>query len=268
MSRSVNTPEPQDIRLAFDQAADTYDNVRPGYPGPMFDDLFELIVPRPEIVEVGPGTGQATKSLLNRGARVHAIELGPSMAGLLVSQYRSPSLKVTVGDFEKVSIAPRSSDVVFSATAYHWVSRQAQTDLPASILRKGGVVAIVDLTQVSSPDDMGFFAAAKPIYERNQQGRGGPDAPSRDGVEPAICSVLRSDVRFKQVEVRSYDWNQTYDSAQYRKLMLSYSGTQMMSQPDRGPLLDDITHLIRDDYNNLVTRPLVVTLTTAVQMTG
>jgi 16S rRNA A1518/A1519 N6-dimethyltransferase RsmA/KsgA/DIM1 with predicted DNA glycosylase/AP lyase activity len=30
----------------------------------------------PEVLEVGPGTGQATRDLLARGAVVHAVEIG------------------------------------------------------------------------------------------------------------------------------------------------------------------------------------------------
>ena len=48
-------------------------------------------------------------------------------------------------------------DAVFSATAYHWVTPAAQLDRPATILKPGGVMAIVDLNQVDSPDDDGFF---------------------------------------------------------------------------------------------------------------
>ncbi len=46
-------------------------------------------------------------------------------------------------------------------------------------------------------------------------------------------------------------------------LMLSYTGTQMMLDADREGLLDDIETFIRNDFDGVVTRPLVVTLTTA-----
>jgi hypothetical protein len=45
--------------------------------------------------------------------------------------------------------------------------------------------------------------------------------------------------------------------------MLSYSGTQMMQESDRVGLLDDMETFIRNDFGGIVTRPLVVTLTTA-----
>jgi SAM-dependent methyltransferase len=255
---------PDDVRLAFNEAAEIYDRVRPSYPADLFDALFQMLPSQPEIVEVGPGTGQATKHLLTRGASVLAIEIGPAMAAKLRSNLPSDQLRICVGDFEVMEIVAGGADVLFSATAYHWISREAQTDRPAAILRKGGLVAIIDLIQVDSAGDSSFFTAAQPIYERYGQGHTGPPAPSRGSVDPAIRAVLDADRRFDSVAVSTYDWDQTYSASDYRNLMLSYSGTQMMNESDRVGLLDDMESFIRSDFDGVVTRPLVVTLTTAV----
>ncbi len=252
-----------DIRLSFNEAAETYDGVRPSYPADLFDALFQMLPSRPDIVEVGPGTGQATKDLLARGASVLAVEIGPAMAAKLRSNLPSHRLRVVVGDFEVMELVPGEADAVFSATAYHWISQEAQTDCPAAILRSGGLVAIVDLIQVDSPEDAGFFAASQPIYERHGQGHTGPPAPTRGNVDPAIRALLDADRRFDSIAVRRYDWDQTYSASDYRNLMLSYSGTQMMKDSDRVGLLDDMESFIRSDFAGVVTRPLVVTLTTA-----
>jgi SAM-dependent methyltransferase len=254
---------PDDIRLSFNEAPDIYDKVRPSYPAELFDALFQMLPSQPEIVEVGPGTGQATKDLLARGGSVLAIEIGPATAAKLRSNLPSDRLRVAVGDFEVMEIAAGEADAVFSATAYHWISPRAQTDRPAAILRSEGLVAIVDLIQVDSPEDAGFFAAAQPIYERHGQGHSGPPAPNREAVDPKIRAALDEDHRFDCVDVRQYDWNQTYSASDYRNLMLSYSGTQMMEESDRVGLLDDMESFIRNDFGDVVTRPLVVTLTTA-----
>lgn len=177
---------PDDTRLSFDQVAELYDQARPSYPPELFDVVFEMLPEDPEIVEVGPGTGQATRDLFTRGASVHAIEIGPAMAAKLRANLPSDRLRITVGDFEDEPIAPASTDAVFSATAYHWISRRAQVDRPATVMRRAGVVAIVDLIQVDSPDDAGFFAASQPIYERYGQGHAGPPA------HPATESIRRS----------------------------------------------------------------------------
>src|ERR1700677_1315676 len=184
---------PDDIRFSFNEAAEIYDGVRPSYPADMFDTLLQMLPSQPEIVEVGPGTGQATKDLLARGASVLAIEIGPTTAAKLRSNLPSDRLRVGVGDFEVMEIAAGEADAVFFATAYHWISREAQTDRPAAILRRGGLVAIVDLIQVDSPEDAGFFAAAQPIYDRYGQGHSGPPAPTREGVDPKIRAVLDAD---------------------------------------------------------------------------
>jgi SAM-dependent methyltransferase len=257
------TVPPADPRLSFDPSAEIYDEIRPSYPAAVFDNLFELLPPRPNILEVGPGTGQATRDLLRRGAVVHAIEIGPAMAAKLRANLSSDALRVTVGDFERVVVPDRSMDAVFSATAYHWITLAAQLDRPATILKRGGVMAIVDLNQVNSPDDDGFFDAVQPIYERYGQGHIGPPAPERGSVNPAIRQSLSQDRRFVDVEVHSYDWNQTYTASGYRKLMLSYSRTQMMNPGDRNGLLDDIEAFIKKRFGGQITRPLVVTLTTA-----
>jgi SAM-dependent methyltransferase len=263
IGQNVKMGRPDDIRFSFNEAAEIYDGVRPSYPADMFAALFQMLPSQPEIVEVGPGTGQATRDLLARGASVLAIEIGPAMAAKLRSNLPSDRLDVIVDDFEVVDIVANTADAVFSATAYHWISRGAQTDRPAAILRSGGLMAIVDLIQVDSPDDAGFFAATQPIYERYGLGHAGPPAPTRGGADPVIRAVLEADRRFDSVAVRRYDWNQTYSASDYRNLTLSYSGSQMMDEYDRMGLLDDVESLIRNDFGGMVTRPLVVTLTTA-----
>ena len=170
---------------------------------------------------------------------------------------------MTIGDFEQIDIPDRSMDAVFSATAYHWLTPEAQLDRPATILKPGGVMAIVDLNQVDSPDDHGFFAAVSPVYERYGQGHKGPPAPERDSVDPPIRQSLNQDHRFVAVDVHSYDWNQTYTASAYRKLTLSYSGIQMMNPGERERLLDDVEKFIQERFSGQIVRPLVVTLTTA-----
>ena len=131
----------KDRRLTFNDVAQLYDDIRPSYPAPMFDELFRQLPPRPQVIEVGPGTGQATRDLLDRGARVHAIEISPAMAGILRANLPTEELDISVGDFDVLDIPAGSADMVFSATAYHWVSAKAQVDRPATLLRSGGTIA-------------------------------------------------------------------------------------------------------------------------------
>ena len=250
-------------RRSFDSVAAVYERIRPGYPPALFDDLFALLRQDPQVLEVGPGPGKATRDLLAHGAQVHAVEIGPALAETLRATLPSHQLTVEVGDFENVPVVATAFDCVFAASAYHWITPRAQLDRPAALLKPDGALAVVDLIQVDSSNDRGFFAAAQPIYTRHGQGHSGPPAPPRDAVEPPISLALNDDDRFTATQVLRYDWDQTYTSAEYRLLMESYSVTQMMPPSERRALLDDIESFVRDQFDNEVVRSLVVTLTTA-----
>lgn len=117
--------DPRQRRDIFDRVPDIYHRIRPGYPRALFDGLFAVLPPRARVLEVGPGTGQATRDLLARGADVHAVEIGPAMAEKLREVLPAEELRITVGDFERVPSDEASFDCVFSATAYHWPERSS-----------------------------------------------------------------------------------------------------------------------------------------------
>jgi ubiquinone/menaquinone biosynthesis C-methylase UbiE len=56
------------LRTIFDEAASLYDEVRPGYPEDLFDDVISLsgIPAGGRILEIGCGTGQVTVPVAKR----------------------------------------------------------------------------------------------------------------------------------------------------------------------------------------------------------
>ena len=240
-----------------------YNAIRPGYPPALFDELFAALPHDPLILEVGPGTGQATRDLLARGARVHAVELGPALAATLRRELPSERLEIEVGDFEQVPVAEAAYDAVFSASAYHWIDRSLQVDRPAALLKPGGIVAVVGLVQVDTPEDRGFFAAARPIYEGHGSPHEGPPILSRADVDTELRAALDADPRFDHVRLHRYDWDQTYSAADFRRLQETQSPTQLLPRDERIALLDELEAFAREEFDDRVTRPLVATLTIA-----
>ncbi|MBA3794479.1 MAG: methyltransferase domain-containing protein, partial [Rubrobacter sp.] len=78
------TGERDRLRSTFDGAAPLYDEVRPGYPEALFDDVASLsVIPsRGRILEIGCGTGQATVPLARRGYEILCVELGENLAAV------------------------------------------------------------------------------------------------------------------------------------------------------------------------------------------
>src|SRR5215211_3949093 len=112
------------LRTTFDEAASLYDEVRPGYPEELFDDVVSLsgIEPAGRILEIGCGTGQATVPLARRGYRILCVELGENLAAVARRNLEGyPRAEVRTGAFEDLALQEGAFDLAISATAFHWL---------------------------------------------------------------------------------------------------------------------------------------------------
>ncbi len=89
-----------------------------------------------------------------------------------------------------------------------------------------------------------------------------------DTVEPPIAARLDESPLYQSVEVHRFPWDQTYTAPQYRDLLWTYSGTQMMPEPSRSAMVDELVAVIDPEFGGTVTRPLCATLTLAVATEG
>src|SRR5690349_18496066 len=104
----------------FEAHAAAYDRGRPPYPAALWRRLtgLGLLKPGTRVVELGAGTGQATGSMLQAGARVTAVEPGPALAERLRRHW--PAAEVRVDTAEAVVLPPAAFDLAVAATAVHW----------------------------------------------------------------------------------------------------------------------------------------------------
>lgn len=58
-------------------------------------------------------------------------------------------------------------------------------------------------------------------------------------------------------------WDQTYTSAEYRTLLLTYSGTSSRPEPARTDMVGQLVAVVDNEFDGSLTRPLVATLTLA-----
>ena len=128
----------------FDTAVSNYDKMRPGYVDEIYQAIFKY-VPIDEnsnVVEVGSGSGQATLPVLKTGCKLTAVEYGENFSELLKSKFKAfPKFSVVTGKFEEVSLEEDAFDLVFSATAFHWVPEKEGYEKVYRMLKKGGAFA-------------------------------------------------------------------------------------------------------------------------------
>src|SRR5215210_8616693 len=238
------------LRTTFDEAASLYDEVRPGYPEELFDDVISLsgIEPRGRILEIGCGTGQATVPFARRGYRILCVELGENMATVARRNLEGyPNAEVRTGAFEDVSLQEGAFDLAISATAFHWLDPAAAYLKVARALRDGGSLALFWNVHVHSDASEGFFEAAQRIYEREAPEIVGPDdykGLPRPHEVPDRTEEIQETSLLGNITTRHYRWDVTYDSWGYLRVLSTYSGHRSLNADTRERLFRSIADLI------------------------
>jgi SAM-dependent methyltransferase len=253
------------LRTTFNEAAELYDRVRPGYPAALFDDLAGLapLGPGHRILEIGCGTGQATVPLARYGGRVVAVELGAEMASVARRNLDGqPAVEVVVAPFEDWPLPAEPFDVVFSATAFHWIDPSVRVAKAAAALRPGGVLATVNTIHAAGGTEA-FFVDVQDCYERHDPtAEPGLRLPAADDVGRDDRELVESG-RFAPAVFHHYQWEREYSTVEYRDLLLTYSGHRALPAPARAALLACITDLIDTRYGGRVAKRYLNELRTA-----
>ena len=137
-------PAVKGLEWTFDTVASTYEKLRPGYVEELYQVLFDYISinENSNVVEVGSGGGQATAPMLVTGCRLTAVEYGEQFSELLKEKFKEyQNFSVITGKFEDTEFGENVFDLVFSASAFHWVPEKIGYEKVFSMLKSGGVFA-------------------------------------------------------------------------------------------------------------------------------
>ncbi|MDQ3870910.1 MAG: class I SAM-dependent methyltransferase [Chloroflexota bacterium] len=248
--------DPGELRRTFDSVAERYDRARPGYPAAVFEEIaaFARLGVDSRVLEVGPGTAQATVPLAQRGYRVVAVELGPQLAAVARRRLVGyPKVDVFVASFEEWPLPPEPFDAVIFATAFHWIDPEIRLAKAGDALRRGGTLAIIGTQHVAGATEQ-FFVDVQECYERW-------DPTTPPGLRLPLASEVVIDTeeldrsgRFGPVTLRTFEWEAVYSTAQYLDLLLTYSGHLALEPDARQHLLDCIGLLIADRYGGQIVK--------------
>ncbi|MFI7342986.1 class I SAM-dependent methyltransferase [Streptomyces sp. NPDC050085] len=244
------------LRRTFTQDAELYDRMRPGYPARMYDDLAAHagVGPGCRVLEVGPGTGQATVPLAERGCRIVAVELGAEQAQVARRRLADhPGVDVVVADFEQWPLPPEPFDLLLAATSWHWIDPHARVARAAAALRPGGTLATVFTHHIKGGTEE-FFAASQACYERYD-----PTTPPGITLRPASeipydGTELAASAAFGAPTFHRYEWDATYTTDQYLDLISTYSGHRDLDAVARAALYDCLAALIDHRHGGRITK--------------
>ena len=240
----MSVPEREKLRETFDKVADRYDKARPEYPAALFDDLIALagLVPGADLLEVGCATGIATRRFAEKGFRVTCVELGAALAEAARANLAEYGVDVLHGRFEDFP-GVASFDLVYAATAWHWVDPAIRYQRTWQALRAGGHLAFWSALHVFPDDGDPIFAQLHRVYAEIGEARPGEGTP-RPGELPEHRAEIEASGLFTVLAVRHYDWETEYTADQYIELISTFSGHIAMAGWQRDRLYGEVRRLL------------------------
>ena len=250
------------VGRVFEEVPELYDRVRPAYPEDLFIDLAAItgIDERSSVLEVGCGTGQATRPLGALGCKVTAVELGHNMAALARQRLASmPNVQVETSSFEDWDDRGRRFDIVVAASSWHWVDPSIGWTKAHRVLKRGGWLALLGHVVVRRPAEAEAYAETIDLHERFVPGHPGWGHPP---LETEVRSTGQgwgppnedSDGLFGSTIVRWYPTVQWFNGEGFADLLRSTSLYRTLDDGVREPLLNAIAERIRTQMGDRVSR--------------
>jgi SAM-dependent methyltransferase len=164
--------------LSFGPVAPAYERFRPGYPGEVADQVLAYAGrPVRTALEVGAGTGKATRVFASRGVAVTATDPDPAMLTEL-RKHVPDTVTVVRGSFEELPLTP-VYDLVFAAASFHWTQPEGRWDRVAAMLRPDGIFA-----SFGSPLQLADPAVEQAVRAARAEFLVEDGVPSPDGTPP------------------------------------------------------------------------------------
>ena len=255
----------EQYRLTFDEDAAAYDASRPVAPAQVFDDLVELagLEPGNRVLEIGPGTGQATRPLLERGLRVLAVELGGALAALATERLADfgDAIEIHNANFEEWDARGARFDAVFSCNAFHWIDPDLRFVKAASLLEPSGHLIVIATPWVVPSNASRFWWEVQDDYVAVGGVRIDPSSAHPDRVKDLAPLVVESGL-FDAPVTRRYLFSVDFTADSYAMNLSTQSGFKEFDPHARTKLLGRIRRRV-EQHGGTITAHLLAVLTVA-----
>ncbi len=241
-----------EYRRVFDTIPEQFDRYRPRYCPELFGCLISRtgMGPGTEVLEIGPGTGQATDPVLATGCSYLAIELGENLTAKMIEKYGDlPNFSIINDDFITHDFEGAVFDVILSAAAIQWIPEETAFRRAFSLLKPGGTLAMMMLQKgdYRTPNEE-LYAKIQKLYDKYYSRY---SAPYRD-MKPPFCYEHVSDYGFCEPEMYDFHSQRVMSADEY----VSYCGTHsdhiIIPEPYRTEFFEGLRSAVLDAGDRVV----------------
>jgi SAM-dependent methyltransferase len=243
--------------LSFGAMAEAYERFRPGYPAELFDLVLTYAgQPVRTALEIGAGTGKATRLLAERGVAVTATEPDGAMLAEL-AKHVPANVRAVQAAFEDVRPGERYG-LVYAAAALHWTLPEGRWPRMAALLEPGGVFA-----SCGGPVQLADEAVAEAVRAARAPFLASDDVPSPDGTPPGHemqwpGTELQRSEWFGDVQQLVIEQRLTMSAGDYVGLLSTISAYLELPAPEQQQALSQIMQVLPETVE--VTADIIVHL--------
>lgn len=252
-------------RESYDPIAQRYERARPTYPPALFADIVKYahLEADARLLEIGCGSGQASLPLAERGYTIDCVEIGARLAAI-AREKLSPYPKVAVinADFETAELPARHYDLLYSATAFHWIEPAIRFTKAHELLKPAGTLALFWLRPALTAKSRAAEIALQEIYRRVA-----PDL-ARDYTPPPRPNAVRTEYEtlipasgfFDALAIRKHYVVTEYRAEAYIDLLGTFSDHIALPADKQSQLFNEVGELIDKDFAGVIQRETVALL--------
>lgn len=242
------------LKDTFQNIVDVYDKARPRYPQTLLNDIlcFSDVSSFQTGLEVGAGTGQATEMFIDKIEQLDVVEVGEKQVEFLNHKFKDRNVFAYKSYFEDFDTV-KKYDLIYSATAFHWVDANIGYPKAWSMLNNGGTMAVFWHMFSVTFHDEGLFKGLNRIDKKYMPDHSlGFDDKGIEEVKKRRISQIQSGNFFSVSNIKEYRWNDKYDADRYSLLLESFSSTQKLPENKKLQYLHEVKQYINENGGNVV----------------
>ena len=237
-----------EFRKIFDTIPEQFDKFRPRYTPALFEYLihYAKIGPEKSVLEIGPGTGQATDPILQTKCDYHAIELGEHLYAKMKEKYdQYPNFHIVNDDFITHDFGQQRFDLVYSAATIQWIPEEVAFSKTFELLKPGGVLAMMLTRSDYKTPNEELYEKIQRLYDQYYK----PDIPYTHG---GFKYDNARNYGFVDFEERHFHGRRELDPDEY----VSYCGTHcdhiVIPEPLKTAFFDGLRKVVAENGGKVI----------------
>jgi SAM-dependent methyltransferase len=241
-------------RRSFDQMVELYARARPAAPAELFDAVASYVPAPADALEIGCGPGNASLPLLERGFRIHAVELGENLAVFARERLAAFPFTVEVGKLEDASLQAASVELVVCSSAFHWLDRERALRQVVKVLKPGGAFALIWGSARRTVEDNRVDEALQPAYSAYAPEILREHVDRMGGKVDEIGQAVRDTPELRDYEERRFPQAHLFDRQRYLDVLATFSDHATLPASHRARLFEAIGEIIDGQFGGRVER--------------